>query len=239
MKKHALILVSVAFILFLVASAHATVSFESKIDDSIYVTCNFEHLDQIVYNAAEANQQLFNGSSMPLAIMGNLEKQGLTRVSYGFQDNTYDNVTKSIRASFFIGGADIISYTVNNTNLKRTYTVKTDWRKFQVQLTSSLSVDFAQHFAEQVENWRKIDYTDTSGNVHPAYFYETGEIELLGKMSFTLILPSAATSVQVEGDTVTFDVPSSFGDIFLASPFLILTVLLIVVAVALVYRRLK
>lgn len=239
MRKPALILASIAIILFLVASVHANVSFESKIEDSIYVTCNFEHLDQTVYNAAEANQQLFNGSSMPLAIVGNMEKQGLTRVSYGFQDNTYDNATKSIRASFFIGGADIISYTVNNTSLKRTYTVKTDWRKFQVQLTNSLSVDFAQHFAEQVENWRKIDYTDTSGNIHPAYIYETPEIESLGKLSFTLILPSAATSVQVKGDIVTFDVPSGFDDIFLGSPFLILAVLVIVVAVALVYRRLK
>jgi hypothetical protein len=117
--------------------------------------------------------------------------------------------------------------------------VKTDWRKFEVNLTSDFSVDFTQAFAEPVGTWQKIDYTNSAGSVHQAYFYETPETESLGKLSFKFILPSTATNVQANGDTITYDVPPSFEDIFLGSPLLILAAIIIVVVIALVYRRLK
>jgi hypothetical protein len=240
MRKAAAVLVTIfALLLFSTTSVHATVSFESKIEDNIYVTCSFENLAQTVYDAAKANQQLFNGSTIPKIITANLEKQGLTRVTYGFQDNTYDDANKAIHVSFFLGGADVISYSVNRTSLKRAYQVKTDWRKFEVNLTSDFSVDFTQAFAEPVGTWQKIDYTNSAGSVHQAYFYETPETESLGKLSFKFILPSTATNVQANGDTITYDVPPSFEDIFLGSPLLILAAIIIVVVIALVYRRLK
>jgi len=240
MRKAAAILVTIfALLLFSTTSVHATVSFESKIEDNIYVTCSFENLAEAVFTAAKANQQLFNGSSIPKIITANLEKQGLTRVTYwGVQYNTYD-ANKAIYVSFFLGDADIISSTINRTTLKRAYQVKTDWRKFQVNLTSDFQVDFAQHFAEPVDTWQKIDQPDSAGSVHPAYFYETPETESLGKLSFKFILPSTATNVQANGDVITYDMPPSFEDIFLGSPLLILAAIIIVVVIALVYRKLK
>ena len=241
MRKTAAILVTIfALLLFSTTTVHATVSFESKIEDNIYVTCNFENLAEAVYDAAKANQQIFNGSTIPKIIAMNLEKQGLTRVTCeGVQDNTYVDANKAIHVSFLLGGADIISPTINRTTLKRACQVKTDWRKFQVNLTSNFQVDFAQHFAEPVDTWQKIDQPDSAGNVHPAYFYETPETESLGKLSFKFILPSTATNVQANGDAITYDMPPSFDDVFLGSPLLILAAIIIVVVIALVYRRLK
>jgi hypothetical protein len=240
MRKAAVVLVTIfALLLFSTTSVHATVSFESKIEDNIYVTCSFENLAQTVYDAAKANQQLFNGSTIPKTIAANLEKQNLTRIVHGFQDNTYDDANKAIHVSFFLGGADIVSYSVNRISLKRAYQVKTDWRKFEVNLTSNFSIDFDQHFAQPVERWQKINHTDSAGNVHPAYFYEITETESLGTLSFKFILPSTATNVQANGDTITYDMPPSFEDIFLSSPLLILAAIILVVVIALVYRKLK
>jgi hypothetical protein len=90
-----------------------------------------------------------------------------------------------------------------------------------------------------VQSWQLTDYTDSNGNAHPSYYYETGEIQQFGKMSFRFILPSAATNVQATGDTITYDVTLGFEDILIGSPFLILAVILIVVLIALVYRRVR
>jgi hypothetical protein len=142
-------------------------------------------------------------------------------------------------ASFLLGGTDIITSTVNRTSLKRNIQVQTGWRKFQVNLTSSVSIDFATYFAEPVGNWRLTDYTDSNGNTHTSYYYETGEIEQFGKMSFRFILPSATTNVQAKGDTITYDITLGLRDVLIGSPFLILMVIVVVVLIALLYRRIR
>jgi hypothetical protein len=226
------------FLLSTVALAHANVSIESTIEDNISVVCNLTNLNQTVYEAAKADP-VFNGSTIAQIIVQNLKNENRTNVTHGFQLNTYDDATRAIRASFLLGGADIITSTINRTSLKRNIQVQTDWRKFQVNLTSTVSIDFATYFAESAGNWQLTDYTDSTGNAHPSYYYETGEIEQFGKMSFRFILPSAATNVQAEGDTITYDVTSGFEDVLIGSPFLILAVILVVVLIALAYRRIR
>ena len=160
-------------------------------------------------------------------------------MTHGFQPNTYDNDNRALEASFFLGGTDIITSTINRTTLKRNFQVQTDWRKFQVDLTSNISIDFATYFAESVDKWQQVDITDSNGNVHPSYYYQTEGREQLGNMSFRFILPSAATNVQAIGDTITYDVSLGFEDVLIGSPFLILAIIIIVVLIALVYRRLR
>jgi len=218
-----------ALLIVSVAPVHASVSVKSTIGDVIYVTYDFENLDPSVYSEAMANDQ-FNSTTIPQIIKKNLEKQNLTRVNYGFQPNTNDDATNTIRVSFYLGGSDIISFTLNRTIMRRTYQVKTEWRKFQFNLTSSFSIDFAQVLAEPVEQWQKINQT--------AYIYPSEENDIL-EISFQFALPEEATQVQVEGDTITYEVPPYFEDVFLNSPFLILTVLLIIVVIVLIYRKLK
>lgn len=226
------------FLLSTIASVHAIVSIESTIEENIYVVCSIANLDQAIYDAAKTNQ-IFNGSAIVQIIVENLRTQGRTNVMHGFQLNTYDDANRAIQASFFLGGTDITTSTINRTSLKRNFQAETDWRKFQSNLTSSMSIDFATYFAESVEKWQRIDFTDSTGSVHPSFYYETGEIEQLGKMSFRFILPSAATDVQVKGDTITYDVSLGFENVLIGSPFLILAIIMVVVLIALVYRRLR
>jgi hypothetical protein len=226
------------FLLSTVALAHANVSIESTIEDNISVVCNLTNLSQTIYDAAKADP-VFNGSTIVQIIVQNLKNENRTNVTHGFQLNTYDDANRAISASFLLGGTDIITSTINRTSLKRNIQVQTDWRKFQVNLTSTVSIDFTTHFAESVGNWQLTDYADSTRNTHPSYYYETGEIEQFGKMSFRFILPSAATNVQAKGDTITYDVTLGFEDVLIGSPFLILAVIVIVVLIALVYRRIR
>jgi len=240
MKKPTLaIACSAVLLLVLVTSVHASsVSVKSTIGDNIYLIYSFENLDPTIYYEAIANEQLFNSSAIPKIIVQNLDTQNLKRVNYGFQPNTYDNATQTIRVSFYLGGSDIISYNINRTTMKRTYQVKTEWRKFQVSLTSNFSINFAEYFREPVENWR-TNYTNPEGSIYPAFYYETTGTTFFDKLSFYFILPATATNIQVEIDTITYEVSPYLEDVFLNSPFLILTALIVVIAIVLVYRRVK
>jgi len=116
--------------------------------------------------------------------------------------------------------------------MAKVYHVRTDWRKFQVNLTSGFSLNFTEYFGEPVENWPRINYT-LNAKTHPAYYYNFTD----SKCYF--ILPAAATNVQVVGDVITFELPLSFGDSLLNSPFLILGALLVVVIAFSLYRKVR
>jgi hypothetical protein len=130
-----------------------------------------------------------------------------------------------------LGGSDIISFTIDRTTMGRTYQIKTDWRNFQLNLTSNFSINFTQYFAEPVGNWQKPSQTTFYIESHETGFFDT--------LSFNLTLPATAANIQAQGDTITYEVPPYFEDVFLNSPFLILAVLMVVIIVVLIYRRVR
>lgn len=223
-----------------VVPVNASVSVEGSINDNFYVVYNLESLNSTIYDGVKTNQQ-FNISTIPTIIVKNLENQGYKQVKWGFgpQTDIFNDTARAIHVSFYLGGLDLISFIINRTTMRRTYQVKTDWRKFQLNLTSSFSIDFAKYFAAPVAEWQKTDYTDNRGNKHPAYYYKANETSFLDAMSFYFILPATATNTQTEADTITFEVPPYFEDVFLNSPFLILAVLIVVIIIVLIYRRVR
>jgi hypothetical protein len=229
MKRSTLIFALFTILLALsVVPAHASVSVESTVNESIYAVYNFQNLNSTVYDEVKNNPQ-FNVSTIPMTIVRNLENQGRIQVNWGFgpqADLVFNDAARTVQVSFYLWGSDIISSGVNQTTMKRTCQVKTDWRKFQLSLTSSFSLNFTQILAKPVAEWQKTnEYT---------FLYEGQDI------SFKFILPQTATQVQAQEDTITFEAGSlSFWDIFLNSPFLILAVLIIVVIIALIYRKVR
>lgn len=203
---------------------------KATVDDSLFITYDFESLDPLIYNQTKSNPQLFNISTIPQIITKNLEQknQKLVRTGLVPQTNIYDDDNHSIRISFFLGGSDIVSFTVNKTTMKRTYEVKTEWRKFQVNLTDNFSIDFAQHLAKPVAEWQKTNET--------TFYFENKETGTFD-MFFYLVLPASASNVSVQGDTVFYDMPPRFEDQLLNSPFLILGALAVALAIVLIYRK--
>lgn len=233
MHKSPLVL---AFLLILstvtVLPVHASVSVNATVNDNIFAVYKFENLNSTVYDEVKANQQ-FNISTIPTIITKNLEDQGFTQVNWGFgpQTDIFNDTTRTIQVSFYLGGSDIISFTLNTTILRRTYQVQTEWRRFQLSLTSNFVIDFTQYFNPLVEKWQKPNST--------TYHIDATGTDFFNLVSFNLVLPASATNVQAAGDTITYEVPPYFEDVFLGTPFVILAVLIVAIIIVLAYRRVR
>lgn len=212
----------------------AAVTVENVINEDIYVTLTFNGFDPVAYGKIKANTE-FNATTIPQIIVSNLAQKNLRRVAWGYTRINYDDTESSVHVAFHLGGSDIINFSVNRTTMVRTYQVSTDWRKFKVNLTDEFSVDFVQHFNVPLSQWPKTNRTDASG-VHPVYYYESTGEELFHTW-FYFILPATATNVQASEDTITYEAPPYAEDLFLNSPFLILSAVLAISIITVVYRK--
>lgn len=229
MKK--LVAAHLFLILFvaLIMPVHASVTMEATIDQSIHVVLNFENVSAPIYDEIK---QTFNVTTIPLIIVKNLEQQGLTRVRWGYsQEIGFNDSTNSINAEFFLVGSDIITFTFNKTTMVRLYQVRTEWRKFNVNLAENFSINLNEYFGTPIANWNYIDSKKT-------YYYEYTQLE-----SFTpsckFVLPATAINIQATGNAIFFETPPLLEDVLLNSPFLILGALIIVIVIAFIYRRIR
>ena len=232
LRKTALAPLIAILILSVILPVNASTSATKvTVDDSLFVTYDFENLDSTLYDQIKANAR-FNITTIPETIRKDLEQMDLKLVNWwpGPRTNIYDDANNAIHISFFLGGSDIVSFKVNGTTMKRTYQVNTEWRKFQANLTNDFTVNFAQYLGKQVADWRRINAT--------SFYYEnnqTGTIDL----AFSLVLPGSASDVRVQGDTVFYDMPPRFEDQLLNSPFLILGAIAVALAIVLIYRKVR
>jgi hypothetical protein len=227
MKKTLWVAVSVCLLtLSLSTLANAEITGNINVGEDLFVTYEFKSLDQTVYDQAKLQ---FTAEKIPDIIVNSFEQKNQTVGTRALPLESED-ASRMIRSSFYLGGSAIVSFTVNKTTLNRVYEVKTDWRKFKVNLTDDFSVDFAQHAATPVAEWRKLDDT--------TLYYENKETGTLDLFLY-LVLPSSASKVRAEGDTVFFEVPPSTEDIVLGTPFLILIALAIALVIILLYRKVR
>lgn len=215
-----------------ISSVQASISVEGRIDDSIYVVYKFENISKEIYEETKANQ-LFNSSTIPQIIVANMEKKNLKLVKWGYapQTDMFNDSTHSIFAPFYLSGSDIISFTINATTMRRTYHVRTEWRWFQLNLTSTYPINFTQILAKPVSEWRyRIDDI--------TFIYESPRAETsFFDTSFEFILPKTATQVQAQGNTIVYEAPARFEDLIVNSPFLILFALIVVTIIVVLYRK--
>jgi len=216
-------------VLSVVLPVNASITTKAMIDDSLFITYDFESLDKTLYNQTKTNTQ-FNASTIPLIIVKNLEQKNQTQVKWGLgpQTNIYDDANYAFHISFFLSGSDIITSTVDRTSMKRACEVKTEWRKFRVNLTSDFSLNFVRLLAEPVAEWQKTNTT--------TFYLEnkhTGTLDVF----FYLILPASASNIQVLRDTITYDMPPYIDDQVLNSPFTILGAVAVVLVIVLIYRK--
>jgi hypothetical protein len=77
-----------------------------------------------------------------------------------------------------------------------------------------------------------------NGKVHPAYYHNFTGSTLLDPLCY-FILPAEATNVRAVEDTIIFELPPSFEDSMLNSPFLILGALIVVITAFSLYRKVR
>jgi hypothetical protein len=212
---------------FLVVPVCAEVSVTVRADDSLSVVYEFRNLDQSVYDEAKTR---FAADTIPRIIADNMANQNRT-VQWSVIDATFsDDASRTIRNSFTLSGSGLVSSSLNKTDMKQMYEVRTDWRKFKVDLTDSFSFDFNRYAAAPVEEWQKPNAT--------AFHLEnraTGTLDL----QFYIVLPASASEIQVTSNTILYKMPASLLDQFLYSPFPVLAALAIALVIVLLYRRLR
>ncbi len=238
MKRLIVIYSLIVLLAAFATSGHASITVQTVVDEDLHVVFSMESMDPAIYNET-VQQSLFDVSTIPEAISANLEQQELTdaRCNYDSDQEIFTDSTNSIRVEFYLTGLDILDSTIDADTRTKVYSVRTEWRKFQISLTNETNLDFANYFATPVAQWNKTSYP-LDGKSHPAYFYNSPILSLIDP-SFYFILPEKATNVNAVGDTITFEVPLSFEEIFLNSPFLILAVILVVLAIVFIYRRIR
>jgi len=225
MKK--LIALYILFILVTTSTVLASsVNMETTINENVHVSFEFADIETQLYSEIKAEG--FNVSTIPNAIEGIFEQQGLTdaRAICDLNQKIFDDYTRSMQVRFFLAGSDIISYTLNKTDMTRTFRLEAEWRKFEISFTQNFSLNLEEHFGVPLTEWRRVSHT-----------FEKSVEEDSIEMSFRFILPEEAFDIQAEEDTIIFKVPPVFEDKLINSPFLILGAIIIIIIIVVVYRR--
>ncbi|UCE29641.1 MAG: hypothetical protein JSV85_02680 [Candidatus Bathyarchaeota archaeon] len=236
MRKPAAISLLLVLLASLVTPVYAAVIIRATIGQNIHIVLSLENLNSSIYNEI-VQQHLFNVSTIPQAILQNLEQRGLEDAEcvYDPSQNIFNNSAKSIHVELLLIGQDVVHITINKTTMNKIYNVRTNWRKFQVNLTDSYSLDFNDYFGSPLVEWKLEDKT------MPIHYYYSFTSSNEFDPACYFILPSTAINPQVaeDGDTLLFELPLSVGESMLSSPLLILVALIIVNLVAIFYRRVR
>ncbi len=228
-RAHVLFLL---LVVVLVTPVHASVTTQAIINQDIQVLFDFRNISPDIYENITVTE-----TTIPETIKNNLMQRGLTHVDYRYAPLDFNSTENSLHVAFTLFGSDILNVTVNTKAMNKTYHVRTDWRKFQVNLTNGFSLNFTKSFGEPVERWQRINYT-LNAKTHPAYYHNFTDSNTIDPACY-FIMPAAATNVQVTGDILAFGLPLSFGDFLLNSPFLILGALIVVIIAFFLIRRVR
>jgi len=220
----------------LITSVHASITVQAQIDQDIHVAFDLENINSTIYWMIK-NENLITESTIPNIIQENLEQQNLNNVDFFTQPIVFSDPSSSIHIAFSLTGSDILNFTVDTKSMTKTCHVRTDWRKFEVNLTNDFSLNFTEYFGRPVENWQRINYT-LDAKTHPAFYHDVADLETFDP-KFYFLLPVAATNVEAIEDIIVFKLSLPLGDSLLNSPFLILGALTVANIALFLYRRIR
>lgn len=231
-----------ALFFLLILAFGLSIPVQAAAEQRIYIVLDFENIDPLIYEAVQNNSDLFNDTTFPQIFVENL-KNYLTEVTYSPLDAElkFNDSARSMQASFSLSGSDIINSTLNRETMARTYHVNTDWRTFEADIkdendSSIFSFNLAD-FSEPVAQWEETNYT-LHGSTRTAYFHEYSNPPSYDA-TFYFVLPAEATNPQVDGDTITYELPPAHGDVLLNSPFLVMGALMVIAVGFVLYRKIR
>ena len=231
----------------LITPAYSSVTMQAIIDQDVCVTLDFKNMNSTIYWTIY-NESLITERTIPDIILENLRQQNLTHVDYYVpKPLAFNDSTLSLRVTFCLYGSDILNFTVNTKSMRKTYYVRTDWRKFQFNVTDGISLDSNEYFGPPISHhppsppsppWQITNYTDSEGKIHRAYFCNYTNSNSFDPLCY-FILPTKASNIHAVNDTVIFELPPSFEDSMLNSPFLILGAIIFVIIASSLYRKVR
>ena len=219
-------------LLALITPVYASVELQGVIGQDIDVTLDFRNMTSTLYAALKDELQS-DETKIPEIIRERLEYQGLTNVEYLWEPVQFDDAGKSVTVTFQLSGSDIINFTFSEETTRRTYCVRTDWRKFELDVNDALSLNFSEYFGKPLSEWSFENET------HPTYYYNYTDTASFDPVCY-FILPTDATEVRVDGETIIFDLSyTSLAESLLNSPFTILGAIIVAVVISSLYRTMR
>lgn len=209
------------------AIAPTVITAQAEVDEKVHVV--FQFINVTDYQLIK-NENLITDSTIPQEIID----QTQLHINYSVSNLSFNDSTCSIIAVFDLYGSDVLESTLNMNTMTKMYSLKTDWRKFRLNLTDGFSYDFIKHFGTPITQWQNC--TDKEGRI--CFVHSNNNADL----SFSFKLPTPAKNVHVaeDNETIVFEVSFfSKGDNLLNSPFLILIVVVVANIVAFIYRKTK
>ena len=237
MKTFVLSHLAIILLLTLITSVQASVELKATIGQDIHVMFNFQNV-----TAYETIKDQIDEFTIPDIIRSNLEEQNLTNVEFRWEPVYFNDAEKSVSVRFYLSGSDILNFTFSTETMRRTYRVRTDWRKFELNLTHDFSLNFKEYFGKPISMsppWQLINYTDLENRTYPTYYSNYTSPSPYDPECY-FILPREATEVHVEDmETIVFELPPSLGESLLNSPFLILGAIIVANIIAFLYRSIR
>ena len=217
-KITVIIILSSFMLLFLVGSVHADIYIRLNVygDATARLDIKITNMEPEIYDEISSNK-----NAITTAVANAINASSVDVIS--------NDTTHSIEIICSLTDEKIDQKVDMNKTLQ-IVRVKTEWMKFSLPLTQNVSIDFAQLLSSKVSAWNKTDngyiYTSTSD---------------LGKVTFEIVGPSSTISfyVDVDGETVIFELPLSKSDLFISSPYIMLVIVIIIILIAIVYRKLR
>jgi len=217
-KITVIIIFSSFMLLFLVGSAHADIYMRFNVYDDATARLDIKITDM---EPEIYDEILSNKTAVAIAVANAINASSVDAIS--------NDTARSIEVICSLADEKIHQKVDMNKTLQ-IIRVKTEWMKFNLPLTQNVSIDFAQLLSSKVSAWNKTDngyiYTSTSD---------------FGKVTFEIVGPSSTISfyVDVDGETVIFELPLSESDLFISSPYIMLVIVIILILIAIVYRKLR
>jgi len=219
-------------LLMLITPVYASVELEAVIGQDIDVTLDFRNMNSTLYEALKGELQSDETKILDI-IRVNLEERNLTNVEHRWEPADFDDTGKAITVRFQLSGSDLITFTFSEEAARRTYHVRTDWRKLELGITDDFSLNFTEYFGTPLSEWNFENET------HPTYYYNYTDTAAFDPVCY-FILPTEATDVRVEGETIIFELPQiPLGEALLNSPFLILGAVIVAVLISSLYRTIR
>ncbi|MEA2089893.1 MAG: hypothetical protein U9O89_03935 [Thermoproteota archaeon] len=214
------------FLIFCIKPAYApiVVSVQAEVNEKVHVV--FQLVNITDYQLIK-NQSLITDSTIPEAIIN----QTQLCINYSVSDLSFNDSTCSINVVFDLYGLDVLNSTLNMNTMTKICSLRTDWRKFHLNLTDGFPYNFTKYFGTPIAQWQ--NRTDDEGRRCFVYSHDN--------LSFLFKLPTSAKNVHVaeDNETIVFEVSLSKGDNLLNSPFLVLIAVVVANIVAFIYRKTK
>jgi len=205
----------------------------------IQVHLTIRNINAAIYERIKQHRSIITEHTIPETIVNHLKEDGYEHVSYQDPSITLDDESRSIHASFYLTGLDVVSYGFNFTSATKVYKVLTKWRLYDIEFREGrmriLKLNFSRYYRRPVALWEKIDYVE-GGVVRKAYFFNNTEEWELNPIC-CIVLPADISRTWVEIDTIYFEYSATPWHKALSTPLWVITVLIIIDVAVFLQRR--